>query len=50
MTKFSKSRVWDKVPKRSALILQVPEFLYGRVWDEWKEASMPLPSSICVVV
>ena len=50
MTKFSKSRVWDKVPKRSALILQVPEFPYGTMRDEWKESFMPKPSSICVVV
>jgi len=28
---FSKSRVWDKVPEGSTLVLEIPEFHYNTV-------------------
>ena len=47
MVKFSKSRVWDKVPGEAEVHKL---FFYNRVEDMSKEASMPKTSSICSTV
>jgi len=43
VTKFSKSRVWDKVPEgsRSTLTLQRDELLFNTMQDKSRVASIP---------
>jgi len=38
---FSKSRVWDKVPEGSTLVLEIPEFHCNTVLDKPRVACMP---------
>jgi len=47
VAKFSKSRVWVKVPEERALIFEDAQIL---VRVRWNEASMPKTSSIRLVV
>ena len=47
MAKFSKSRVFDKVPEGSTMIFADTHI---SVWDRWKEASMAKTSLIGPVV
>jgi len=47
VAKFSKSRVWGKVPERSTLILEIiPEYLYNTILDRSKEAPMLKPALV----
>ena len=40
---ISKSEVWDKVPEKSTVVLEIPKFPYNTVWDRRKEASCQIP-------
>jgi len=50
MAKISKSRVWDKVPEGNTMIFGHTHIPCNTVWDRWKKAPMPKPSSIHPVV
>jgi len=46
VAKFSKSRVWGKVPEGNTLFLELPKFPYNTVKDMLNEAPMPKPAGI----
>jgi len=46
MEKFSKSRIWDKVPKSSTLVLEGPKFSSNIGQDRLKEAPTAKISSV----
>ena len=50
MSKFSKSKVWDKFQRKVPSFFEIPIFSYSTVWVGWKEGSVPKISSIRPVV